>query len=222
MKILIVENEISIAKNVKGLLEEEEFTVDFCLDGNEGLKFAKRGDYDLLLLDIVLPGMNGIVLLQRLRELDINTPVIMLTAKADTKYAQRGFESGCDDYIKKPFTGDELLMRIRAVLRRARKNKNNGKESEGIILNSKAHQIKINNSELKLTNKEYLIMEFLLKNIGEVKSKKNIINSIWGEKSKVDVNSVEVHINAIRRKMKKLKKENVIKTVRGAGYIIEK
>ena len=218
MRILIVEDEIGISGFLKQGLEEESYAVDIASNGREGLDMALSGDYDLLLLDWMLPGMSGIELLRQFRKSDMETPAIFLTAKDTLDETIFGLQAGANDYIKKPFHFEELLERVKVQLR-----PKSGEHAEftlgPITLNTRKHQVLKNGKEIKLTQKEFALLEFLMRNKGNVCRRTRIIESVWDIHFEYNTGVIDVYINALRKKLGLNEKENYIQTVRGVGYI---
>lgn len=218
MRILIVEDEEGIAAFLKQGLEEESFAVDVVNEGKEGLLMALSGDYDLLLLDWMVPGFSGIEICRQFRKEFQETPVIFLTAKDTTDETIFGLQAGANDYIKKPFHFEELLERIRVQLRP--KSGNHAIFSLGpITLNTETHQVEKNGEEVSLTQKEFALLEFLIRNKGKVCRRTRIIESVWDIHFEYNTGVIDVYINALRKKLHLTEEENYIQTVRGVGYI---
>jgi len=217
MRILVVEDEPGIAKFIKQGLEEESFAVDTCEEGKAGLRLALSGDYDLLLLDWMVPGLSGIEICRLFRKEFPETPVIFLTAKDTVEETVFGLQSGANDYIKKPFHFDELLERIRVQLRT--KNQSGHLLTLGdIVLDLDTHQVHKSAEEIPLTQKEFALLEFLMRNKGKVCRRTRIIESVWDIHFEYNTGVIDVYINSLRKKLR-LKNEQLIKTVRGVGYI---
>lgn len=218
MKILVVEDQDGIAAFLEQGLTEESFNVDVAYDGNKGLELALSGDYDLLLLDWMLPGISGIEICNQFREKCKKTPIIFLTAKDTVDETVQGLQSGANDYVKKPFHFDELLERIKVQLRP--KSENVTKYVLGnISLNTDTHQVFKEEEEIYLTQKEFALLEFLLQNKGKVCERTNIIENVWDIHFEYNTGVIDVYINALRKKLSLLDDENYIQTVRGIGYI---
>lgn len=224
MRILVVEDEIYLCEALVQILKSQNYTVDFDLDGESGLDDALTGIYDVIVLDIMLPKLNGIELLRTIRNNNIKTPVILLTAKGDIDDKVTGLDSGADDYLAKPFDTKELLARIRALgRRRGEICENNSVITYGdIAVNTTEMKIILGNKELPLTLKEKDLIEYLMVNSEKVISKEKIIEKLWGFNSEAEGNSVEVYISFIRKKLKLLKSSVSVQTVRGAGYVLKK
>jgi two-component system copper resistance phosphate regulon response regulator CusR len=218
MRILIVEDEPGIAAFIKQGLEEESFAVDHADEGKKALEMALSGAYDLLLLDWMLPGLSGIEICRLFRKDFPETPIIMLSAKDTTDETIFGLQAGANDYIKKPFHFEELLERIRVQLR-----PKSGAHTEfqlgNITLNTETYQVQKENKEIHLTQKEFALLEFLIRNKGKVCRRSRIIESVWDIHFDYNTSVIDVYINALRKKLELTDKENYIQTVRGVGYI---
>lgn len=222
MRILIVEDEVNLAEALVQILRKNNYSVDAVHDGKEGLDFALSGIYDLLLLDIMLPSMDGISLLKELRSGGIATPVIMLTAKGETDDKIAGLDHGADDYVAKPFSTGELLARIRAALRRKGEVVPEDTLKFGDIeLNTSTLKLSCQGKELKLILKESELLELLLTRKQAVTSKEQIIEKLWGFDSEAEHNNVEVYISFLRKKLAFLNASVRINTIRGVGYVLE-
>ncbi|WP_166961575.1 response regulator transcription factor [Yeosuana marina] len=218
MKILIVEDEIGISNFLKQGLEEESYTVDVAQEGVQGLKLALSGNYDLLLLDWMVPGLTGIEICKQFRKEFTNTPIIFLTAKDTVDETIFGLQSGANDYIKKPFHFDELLERIKVQLR-PKFDEHSIFTLGNISLNTSSHKVFKNNEELFLTQKEFALLEFLMRHKGVVCKRTQIIQSVWDIHFDYNTSVIDVYINALRKKLKLTPDENYIQTIRGIGYI---
>lgn len=217
-KILLVEDEDNIASFVKMELEYEGYKVEVCDDGVKGLEFSIENEYDLILLDLMLPKLNGLEVCRRLRKLK-NTPIIMLTARDDVMDKVTGFQTGADDYVSKPFAIEELLARIEALLRRVNANKSvvNKLEFNDISIDMDARIVMQDKEEINLTTKEYELLVELMKNKNKVLSRDTLLENIWGYDYEAETNVVDVYIRHLRSK---LKNDGYIQTVRGIGYVI--
>lgn len=220
MRVLLVEDEKNVAAFIKKGLEEEFYSVDIAEDGSDGLLMAMSNDYDLIILDIMLPGMNGIEVCKKIRERDRRVPILMLTAVDSVESKVLGLESGADDYLTKPFAFSELLARIKALLRRVPDT-----VSELSIDNLKmellTRRVYRGSKEITLTPKEFSLLEYLLRNSGRVLSRTQIIENVWGYNFDPGSNVVDVHIKFLREKIDSGFKRKLIHTVRGAGYILK-
>lgn len=218
MRILIVEDEPGIFKFLQQGLEEESFSVDIAENGNKGLQLALSGDYDLLLLDWMVPGISGIEVCRQFRKEFKDTPVIFLTAKDTVDETIFGLQSGANDYIKKPFHFEELLERIKVQLR-PKSGEHSIFNLGNITLNTGNHQVLKNGEEINLTQKEFALLEFLMRNKGMVCRRTRIIESVWDIHFEYNTGVIDVYINALRKKLNLKEDENYIQTIRGIGYM---
>ena len=222
MRLLLVEDEERLSQALSEIFKKNRIDVDAVLNGNDGFEYAKSGIYDVVVLDIMLPGLDGISILKRLREEKNNVPVILLTAKDDITDKIAGLDSGADDYLTKPFSTDELLARIRALTRRKGELKEDVLTFKDLILNKKNWEIQSSNGEaVKLSLKEFKILELLFENPHQVITKEQIIEKIWGGDSNAEYNNVEVYISFLRKKLDNLHVSARIRTARGIGYSLE-
>jgi DNA-binding response OmpR family regulator len=220
MKILLVEDEKGVARFVKKGLEEEHYTVDHVIDGNEAVNYIAFGQYDLLILDIMLPGMNGIDVCRTIRLKGIQTPVMMLTARESVGDKVKAFDCGADDYLTKPFSFDEFLARVRALLRR-KKDSIEELAWNDLHLDVLARKVFAADKEIILSPKEYSILQYLLRNKGRIVSRTQILENVWGYDHNPSTNVVDVHIKTLREKIAQYLSAEVIRSVRGVGYTID-
>ena len=223
MKLLLVEDEKRMAQAVSKLLSLEGYEVDVAYDGMKGCDMLCEGTYDLAILDVMLPNMNGFEIVKEARGLEIATPIIMLTARSDISDKVMGLDMGADDYLTKPFEVEELLARVRALLRREIKTNIEGiLKLEDLELNTKTCMLTSSKSkkEIRLPEKEFKIMECLMANKGQIISKEQLATKVWGFDSEAEYNNVEVYISFTRKKLSFLKTGCNIKSVRGMGYEI--
>lgn len=222
MRILIVEDEHKIASALKRGLTQEGFSADTAFTGIDGYDLASTEDYDLIILDLMLPGMHGSEISQRLRKEDIHTPILMLTAKGMLEDKVTGLNSGADDYLTKPFAFEELLARIRALLRRPKNAIQNELSCEDLTLDTINFQVSRAGKEINLSRKEFALLEFLMRNKNKTLSKEQIISHVWDYDSNVLPNTVEQYVGYLREKVDKnfKSKKPLIKTIRGFGYRI--
>jgi DNA-binding response OmpR family regulator len=218
MRILIVEDEQGIANFLKQGLQEEGYAVDVAEDGILGLDMALSGEHDLLLLDWMVPGHSGIEICRQFRKHDATTPIIFLTAKDTVHETVFGLQTGANDYIKKPFHFEELLERIRVQLRSI-SGSSAALTLGPIRLDINAHQVFKNEVEIPLTQKEFALLEFLIRNKGKVCRRTRIIESVWDIHFDYNTGVIDVYINALRKKLMLSDNENYIQTIRGVGYI---
>lgn len=218
MKILVVEDEPGIYNFLRQGLEEEGYSVSISENGTEALKLALTGDFDLLLLDWMVPGLSGIEICRRFKKEFPETPVIILTAKDTVEETIFGLQSGANDYIKKPFHFAELLERIKVQLR-----PKSGEHSQFVLgtitLNTANHQVLKEGFEIQLTQKEFALLEYLMRHKGNVCTRTRIIENVWDIHFEYDTGVIDVYINALRKKLKLTDDENYIQTIRGIGYI---
>jgi DNA-binding response OmpR family regulator len=224
MRLLVVEDEHKIANTIKQGLEQESYAVDVAYDGNTGFDLASTEDYDVILLDIMLPEMDGITICRKLREQKIHTPILMLTAKGQVSDKVDGLNSGADDYLSKPFAFEELLARIKALVRRPTTAIGNILELEDLTLNTNTYEVKRSGKTIRLSSKEYALLEYLLRHPNLTLSKEQIIGHVWNYDSDILPNTVEVYIGYLRNKIDKPfpKKPTIIQTIRGFGYKLGK
>ena len=218
MRILIVEDEKGISGFLKDGLEEEGFAVDAADDGNKGLELALTNDYDLLLLDWMVPGISGIEVCRQIRKNKVNSPIIFLTAKDTVQDTVFGLEAGANDYIKKPFQFDELLARIRVQLR-SKNGESKILKLGDIEMNLETHRVFRSSIEIELTPKEFSLLEFLIRNKGKVCTRTRIIEHVWDIHFNSDTSVIDVYINFLRNKLDTGKSPELIHTIRGVGYI---
>lgn len=221
MRVLLIEDDVTITRLLKEGLEDESYAVDVANDGSEGYRTAAADEYDVIILDIMLPGMNGYEVCRALRNDDNKTPILMLTARDAERDIVEGLDTGADDYLAKPFSFDVLLARIRALLRRP-----NGKLEEilqvgDLKLDPSSKKVTRASQEINLTAKEYGVLEYLMRNKGKVLSKEQIISHVWDFDADVLPNNVELFIMFLRRKIDKPFKSKLIHTVSGFGYKLE-
>ena len=222
MRILIVEDELHLAEALTQILKKQNYSVDAVHDGRTGLDYALSGIYDLLLLDIMMPEMDGVTVLKTLRQKEVSTPVILLTAKGEITDMVTGLDYGADDYIAKPFSSEILLARIRAVLRRKGEVIPDDVLKLGDVeLNTANLKLTVKGKAIKLNLKESQLLELLLLRKQAVTSKEQIIEKLWGFDSEAEHNNVEVYISFLRKKLTFLNSEVRINTIRSVGYVLE-
>ena len=222
MKILIIEDEYNLADAISSMLISENYMVDIATDGEEGLYEALTDVYDLILLDVMLPYKNGFEILKELKNENISSKVIMLTAKSTIDDKMNGFNNGADDYLTKPFHMDELLARVNIQLRKDDIN-NDILKYEDLELNIKKLILKntTNNQEVSVIGKEFQLIELLIRNKNIVLSKEQIFNKIWGYDSECEINTLEAYISFLRKKLKLINSKVSIKVIRNMGYKLE-
>ncbi|MDS0998794.1 response regulator transcription factor [Staphylococcus capitis] len=215
--ILIVEDEQNLARFIELELKYEDYNVDIEYDGRTGLDKALNKSYDLIILDLMLPNINGLEICRQIRQ-EQSTPIIIITAKGETYDKVAGLDYGADDYIVKPFDIEELLARIRAILRR--QPQKNVIDINGIIIDKDAFKVTVDGTQLELTKTEYDLLYVLAENRNHVMQREQILDHVWGFNSEVETNVVDVYIRYLRNKLKPFNKEKSIETVRGVGYVI--
>jgi DNA-binding response OmpR family regulator len=222
MKILIVEDEHKIANLLKQGLEQERFAVDVAYDGTSGFDLASSEPYDTIILDRLLPGIDGLTICKKLREQGNHTPILMLTAKGQTMDKVEGLNSGADDYLTKPFAFEELLARIKALVRRPKHTLSNVLQVEDLTLNTDTYEVKRQNTQIVLSSKEFALLEYLMRHQNRTLTKEQIINHVWSYEANILPNTVEVFIGYLRNKIDRpfKNKKNLINTIRGFGYKI--
>ncbi len=221
MRVLVVEDERTLANLIKEGLEEENFSVDVAYDGEEGLFLALSEPYDAIILDIMLPKIDGIEILRRIRDRGVKTPVLMLTAKSSVEDKVLGLDSGADDYLTKPFSFEELLARLRAVIRRAFGETENIVKVADLELNLNTHEVKRGGVKIELSSKEYALLEYLVLNRNKLLTRSQISEHIYDYEYDFDSNVIDVMIARLRKKIDKGFNKKLIHTVRGAGYMIK-
>lgn len=222
MKILVVEDEHRIAQGIKEGLEQESYAVDVAYDGDDGYSSAANDEYDLIILDVMMPGMNGYEVCQKLRDEGNHTPILMLTAKDQTRDIVQGLDTGADDYLAKPFSFEVLLARVRAILRRPHQSLGETLIAGDLTLNTVTHEVRRQDTLIKLSSKEYAILEYMMRNKNRVLSKNNIMSHVWEFDADILPNTVEVFMAYLRAKVDKpFKGDGMIQTVRGFGYMVK-
>lgn len=222
MRILVVEDEPKIAAAIKRGLEQEGFSADVVENGDDGLSYGASSEYDVIILDWMLPGnLDGKSVCERLRSDGVKTPILMLTARDSVGAKVAGLNSGADDYLPKPFSFDELIARIRALLRRPATLKSTRLSAGKLTMEPATKTITYNNSPLSLTAKEFSLLEYLLHNTDRVVSKDELITHVWSDDDDILPNTVEVYIGYLRNKIDRRFKTDLIKTIRGFGYKVE-
>jgi DNA-binding response OmpR family regulator len=222
MKILVIEDEHKIANLVKQGLEQERFVVDVAYDGTSGFDLASSEPYDVVLLDRLLPGIDGLEICKKLRAQGNHAPILMLTAKGQIMDKVEGLNSGADDYLTKPFAFEELLARIKALVRRPKNTLSNILQVEDLTLNTDTYEIKRDNTSITLSSKEFALLEYLMRHQNRTLTKEQIINHVWSYDANILPNTVEVFIGYLRNKIDRpfKDKKNLINTIRGFGYKI--
>ena len=221
MKLLVVEDEVALAEALSEILKRNKYAVDTVYDGEDGLDYALTGIYDCIILDVMLPKRDGFEVVQELRRQKMSTPVLLLTARSDTEDKIHGLDCGADDYLTKPFVSGELLARVRSLTRRRGEVVTDAFTFGDISLNKSTFSLSRGNDVVKLSLKEYQILEMLMVNPRQLIPKERFIEKIWGYESDVEYNNVEVYISFLRKKLTAVKSSVTIKTARGIGYFLE-
>lgn len=219
MRLLLVEDEVSIANFIQEGLSEEGFAVDVAYNGKDGLRLAldNLDEYDLLLLDWMVPGMSGIEICRKVRKENQRVPIIFLTAKDSVDDVVFGLETGANDYLRKPFAFDELLARIRVLLRKTTSEQNSFRAGN-IEMNVETYQVTKNGLPVELTQKEFALLEYLLRNKGKICRRTRIIEKIWDVNFDRDTSVIDVYINFLRKKLDEPGQPSFLQTIRGVGY----
>ena len=221
MYILVVEDERRLAQVVRKVLEEEGHTVDVAHNGEDGLAMAMDGSHDVIVLDILLPGIDGFEVCRRLRAGRVDTPVLLLTALDAVEDRVRGLDAGADDYLSKPFAFQELLARLRALgRRRVQAREPDRLRTDDLVLDLRRRRAERNGKTIELSPKEFSLLEFLLRNEGRVVTRSQILDHVWGYDYSPDSNLVDVYVTYLRRKIDRGHDRRLIRTVRGSGYAL--
>src|SRR3989338_4223908 len=221
MRILVIEDEKKITDFIKRGLKEEGYAVDVAYDGQEGEFLAKTNEYDLILLDLMLPKVDGLSVCKNLRASGILTPIIMLTAKSAVEDRVEGLDAGADDYLMKPFAFEELLARIRAVIRKKNTKVTNVIQVDNLTLDLVTHDVTRSGKHIELTAKEYALLEYLMRNTGSVVTRTMISEHVWDIDFDTFTNVIDVYINYLRNKIDSGFEKKLIQTIRGRGYILK-
>jgi DNA-binding response OmpR family regulator len=221
MPILIVEDEKKLVDILKRALKAERYSVDTAYDGKEGLEKAMKNNYSLIILDLMLPKKDGFTVCKELRQNQVHTPIIMLTARGGTEDRVLGLDAGADDYIIKPFGVSELMARIRAVLRRRKTTDADIVKIGDLVMDKKKHEVTRAGSIISLTPKEYKLLDMLLTNRGEAINRRRLIDHAWGPQFKETNNELNVHIKYLRNKVDSGTKKPLIHTIRGVGFVLK-
>lgn len=221
VRILVVEDHEKVAQFIVKGLREERFAVDLATSGTDGLSMACVGDYDVMVLDVLLPGRNGYDVVTELRARGVGTPVLMLTARAQVEDRVRGLDAGADDYLTKPFAFAELLARVRALIRRRERDVPSPLTVADLSLDPVSHEVRRAGQRIDLTSREYAVLEFLMRNRGRVVTRTSMIEHVWDMHFDSDTNLVDVYIRHLRAKLDDPFQLKLIHTVRGVGYVIK-
>lgn len=221
MRILIVEDEPKVASFIRRALEEERYAVDVCSDGIQGRDLASEVNYDLIILDLMLPALPGLDVLKELRGGRVKTPILILTARSEVDQRVNGLDAGADDYLTKPFAIEELLARARALLRRAGGEPSGIVQVDDLILNPVTHDVTRGGQRIDLTSKEYALLEYMMRNAGRVLTRTMISEHVWNLDFDTFTNVIDVYIRYLRNKIDRGHTRGLIHTVRGSGYTLK-
>jgi len=222
MRILVIEDEKKVASFIKKGLEEEHYAVDTAHDGETGLYLSENNEYDLIVLDLMIPKIDGLEVLRRTRTNKNNVPILVLTAKDSVEDIVRGLDSGCDDYLTKPFEFVEFLARIRALLRREKTEKEPVLKIRDLTLSLVTHKVTRQGKEIELTSKEYALLEYFMRNPDKILTRTMISEHVWDYDFDSLTNVVDVYVNYLRKKIDKGFEHKLIHTIRGVGYLMRK
>ena len=220
MRILVIEDEKKIASFIQRGLKEEHYAVDVAYNGEDGLFLAETNPYNLIVLDIMLPGKDGIFICRELRKKHVDTPIFMLTARDATEDKVSGLDSGADDYMTKPFAFEEFLARVRSLLRRGTQQKSNVLKVGDLELHQLTHKVKRDGKDIALSSKEYAFLEFMMLHVGEVVTRTMISEQVWNEDFDSFTNVIDVYVKHLRDKVDKSFDAPLIHTIRGSGYML--
>lgn len=221
MRVLVVEDERKTASFVRKALQTEGFAVDVCGDGNDALSAARSTPFDVIVLDIMLPGRDGLSVLRQLRERKNTTPVLLLSARGEVNERVEGLDAGADDYLPKPFELAELIARVRALTRRSGDNKTNLLRVAGLTLDTVSHQAERDGRKIELTAREYRLLEYLMRSTGRLCGRMMILEKVWDYDFDPGTNLVDVYVRRLREKIDANFEPKLLHTVRGSGYVLK-
>ncbi|GMV51880.1 response regulator transcription factor [Nitrospirales bacterium NOB] len=221
MRILVIEDETKVGSFIKRALEEESYAVDLCEDGAQGLDMALIGSYDLIMIDLMIPSLPGLEVLTRLRRAKIQTPVLILTAQSKVDQRVKGLDAGADDYLTKPFAIDELLARVRALLRRGPAESPGVLQVDDLVLNPATREVTRGGQRIDLTVKEYALLEYFMRHAGRVLTRPMISDHVWNQDFDTFTNVIDVYVNYLRNKIDRGRSKKLIHTIRGSGYMLK-
>lgn len=221
MRVLVVEDETKVGSFIKRALEEESYAVDLCEDGAQGLDFALSGSYDVIVIDLMLPNLPGLEILRRIRKEKIHTPVLILTAQSKVDQKVTGLDAGADDYLTKPFAIDELLARVRVLLRRGTAEAPGVLQVDDLILNPATREVTRDGQRIDLTVKEYALLEYFMRHAGRVLTRPMISEHVWDQDFDTFTNVIDVYVNYLRNKIDRGRSRKLIHTIRGSGYMLK-
>ncbi len=221
MRILVVEDEKKVASFIKKGLEEQSYVVDTAFDGLEGERLATQTQYDAIVLDVLLPKQDGIVTCQKIRYKGVSTPVLMLTALGETEDKVRGLDSGADDYLTKPFHFEELLARVRALLRRKSQDKSALLQAGELVLDPVTRKVEREGKQIRLTSREFALLEYFMRNKGQILSRANLAQHVWNVSFDMESNVIDVYVKLLRQKIDRGFEKPMLQTIVGAGYVLK-
>ena len=221
MRILVIEDEAKVASFIRRALEEESYAVDVCGDGAQGLGLIGGGGYDLVILDLMLPGLSGMEVLKALRKEGSAVPVLILTARSQLDQKVQGLDAGADDYLTKPFAIEELLARVRVLLRRGSGDAASLLQVDDLVLNPATRDVTRGGQRIDLTAKEYALLEYLMRNAGRVLTRPMIAEHVWNLDFDTFTNVIDVYVNYLRNKIDRGRDRKLIQTIRGSGYTLK-
>ena len=221
MRVLIAEDEVTIARALKVMLEKNKYAVDVVYNGKDALDYIRAASFDALVLDIMMPGMDGLSVLREARALGITTPALFLTAKAEVEDRVTGLDAGADDYLPKPFDASEFLARVRALTRRSSSYASSALSFGTVTLDCSQYLLKTASAEVRLNNKEFQLMELFLRHPHQIFSSEHLMEKVWGLDAEAEMDVVWTYIGFLRRKLRQIGADVEIRTIRGAGYALE-
>jgi len=221
LRILVVEDEKKVASFIKKGLEEQSYVVDVAYDGKQGEDLASQNDYDLIILDVLLPKQDGVVTCQKIRGQKNESPILMLTAIGDTEAKVRGLDSGADDYMTKPFHFEELLARVRALLRRKSQDKSVVLQVGDLVVDPVSRKVERDGKQIRLTSREFALLEYLMRNKGRTLSRVHIAQHVWNVSFDMESNVIDVYVKLLRQKIDKDFDKQLIHTIVGVGYVLK-
>ncbi len=221
MRVLVIEDETKVGSFIKRALEEESYAVDLCEDGAQGLDLALSGSYDVIVIDLMLPNLPGLEILKRIRREKIHAPVLILTAQSKVDQKVKGLDAGADDYLTKPFAIDELLARVRVLLRRGTVDAPGVLQVEDLMLNPSTREVTRGGQRIELTVKEYALLEYFMRHTGRVLTRPMISEHVWNQDFDTFTNVIDVYVNYLRNKIDRGRTPKLIHTIRGSGYMLK-
>ncbi len=221
MRILVVEDEAKVASFIRRALEEESYAVDVCGDGAQSLDLVRGSSYDLVILDLMLPGLPGLEVLKTLRKEKLSVPVLILTARSQVDQKVKGLDAGADDYLTKPFAIEELLARVRVLLRRSGGEATGLLQVDDLVLNPATREVTRGGRRIDLTAKEYALLEYLMRNAGRVLTRPMIAEHVWNLDFDTFTNVIDVYVNYLRNKIDRGRDRKLLQTIRGSGYTLK-